>query len=101
MEDGRRAFRGRSEALALGAELDAAQVAVGCDVERRAVVPPAAVGCGHARLDGAEVLPLGRKDEDTPRSGGEDIALVIDAQAVRQALFLLGHRGGVEEYLAV
>src|SRR5205085_2591715 len=58
-------------AVSLGRSLDPAEVHVGRDVERRAVVSPITIGRFFARVDPAEMLAIGTEDIDPAGTGGE------------------------------
>ena len=77
--------------------LDAVEALARGDVEGRAVVAEADVGGGLAGVQRAEVGPVGGEDQDPAGAGGEEVAVLVDLQAVGQPLERLDPPGGVEE----
>src|SRR5260370_34040441 len=88
--------------LSLDLQFDARQAGIGGDVKHVAVfAAKGAVRGGHAGIDAAQVLSLGREDVHSSRAGGEQVAVLINLHAVGKAILGFRNPGsGVKEDLA-
>src|SRR6266545_1925864 len=78
-----------SEPLSLRARAQAQDPVVRGDVEHAAILAPVQVARLDAGLDAAQACAVGREHVDASGSGAEDVAVLVEFQAVRHALRIL------------
>jgi len=80
--------------------MNAAQIHVSTNIESRAITAPGNVGASLAEFDEAEAFAGRRKDGDTAGAGGEEVAGVIEFEAVGKAFLRSCFAGEVGEETA-
>src|SRR6185436_8495328 len=70
-----KSHQSRSETRPLGFCLDSAKKMVGRHVKHRTIIAPIAIGRLFARVDGAQMFALRRKDQHAARTRGEEVAI--------------------------